>query len=167
MEPPGTDTFVRPLAPHKGPRVGAGGPRASHRGQPCGPFCRALGGSFSGLLAGQGLEGCTALWLSHLLPFQLHAVSRVGCCPGAIKGPAALHSRGRNGNTSIKFHGSPSKGPTSGRRCLASCGRRRGCPVDFEWGVASLPPAEPRPFTMCVPQSLDSVGAPGVRACRR
>ena len=73
--------------------------------------------------------------LSHLLPFQLHA----GFCRGTVKGPAWLHSLGRNGNTSIKFHGNHFEGPASGQRCLGSCGPGQGCPIDSEGRVASFP----------------------------
>lgn len=73
MEPPGTDTFVRPLAPHKGPRVGAGGPRASHRGQPCGPVLLGpLAAPSLACLQGRGWRaaqrsGCLTFFLSSFM----------------------------------------------------------------------------------------------------
>ena len=70
---------------------------------------------------------------------QLQAVSCLRFCRGAVKGAAGLCSQRRNGNMLIKFHGNHFEGPTSGRRCLGSCGPRLGCSVDFEWRVASFP----------------------------
>lgn len=70
-----------------------------------------LGGSFSA--AGEGLEGCRPALAS---PFPTSPAS----WRGTVKGPAWLRSLGKNGNTSIKFHGNHFEGPVSGQQYLGS-----------------------------------------------
>lgn len=125
---------------------------------------RPLGAPSPAGAAGEG-RAAPWPWLGSLLPFQLRAVSRLGSCRGAVKGPAGLlRSLRRNGNESIRFHGNHFEGPPSGRRCLGSCAPRLGCQVDCGWRVASFPSRSRLvPFTACFPQYMDSLWAPGAQ----